>query len=114
MHGDLLIFSPVPSPALLTEQAFISSFTIHQELISAPPSPSHRRFPFSRAPLSKAEADEHTLECTSLKFSRPIPTCNAEEAIQSARHTSSSIPFKSPIVRQASAPEPGLSLPTDP
>lgn len=38
MHGGLRL-SPSPSPALHTEQAFICSFTIHQELISAAPLP---------------------------------------------------------------------------
>jgi hypothetical protein len=38
MHGGLRL-SPSPSPALHTEQAFISSFTIHQELVSVAPLP---------------------------------------------------------------------------
>lgn len=73
-----------PSFPCLHTLSRLSSLLIHQELISAPPSPS-RRFPFSRA-LS-IEADEHALECASLRFSRPIPTCNTEEAIQSAAAT---------------------------
>lgn len=48
MHGGLRL-SPSPSPALHTEQAFISSFTIHQELVSVAPSPAHTQSPFSKA-----------------------------------------------------------------
>lgn len=48
MHGGLRL-SPSPSSALHTEQAFFSSFTIHQELISVPPSPAHPQSPFSKA-----------------------------------------------------------------
>lgn len=113
MHGDVLISPPLPLPCTLSRLSSPPLPSIRNSFRRPPPPPTPS--PHSAKPLAlKAQADEHTLECTSLKFSCPIPTCNAEEAIQSARHTSSSIPFKSPIVRQASAPEPCLSLPTDP
>lgn len=77
--------------------------------LSSPPLPSIRNsfrrpfplpppVPIQPEPLSlQSRGWRAPLECTSVKFSRPIPACNAEEAIQSARHTSSSIPFKAPL-----------------
>lgn len=92
-----------PSSFLLPEPQApfdMSSFSS----LPSPPNRTHTHTP---------RTDDHILECTSLKYSCPNPTCNAE-ARQSERHASPCLSLKSPIVQQASGPDLNLFAPIDP